>query len=753
LLLIDITADFRISLNILITKFIAYEIIITGKLINIHLIQSTFLQIFKFKIMKIKILLVISFALLIITLTNAQPQTIHNLDAEPTITKEKIFLFGQSANQNKDQITLDFEGLGNSDQIVDFYNGGESSQGFSGFDFGIYFGGNTLAIIDEDAGGTGNFANEPSPSTIMFFLEGSAVMNVPNGFVEGFSFYYTSSEPGVVYVYDGLDATGNLIATASFPALTQGQIGGDPNGYFDNWQPFGVSFEGVAKSVDFTGVQSKCGFDNVTFGNVNPPLNIPPVAQGVPDVQPIELMVGEVYSLTLSFLSPETDQITDAIINTFGLSDFNYTVSPGNVCTVEMNLPGTMDNVGLHEIEIVATDSGTPPESTTVYLNFFINGSGFMNCLAPGWQYFSSYIVPENPQLEALMAEVNANDALVIMLSKTGIYWPEFNINLIGDWNSNEGYKIKMASPGCVIYEGDEVENKTAELTAGANILPVLSSQNIQSADIFDQIQDVLVFAYDLTGQLVYWPDGGLYTLQTLEPGKGYLVSITEDAPVTYPAAKGQNTDNRNIVRNVENAPWKVSKTGTPHLISIYQSALEEFEPGIIIGVFNSEGLCAGITQYADKYENLPLVAYGDDYITENVDGMMEGEPFFVKVFTPDNKEVVDVYPTWNQNMPNVGQFEENGLSAITSFKTSTSIVQVDLDNMKIFPNPNKGVFNIIGINEMVRVSIISNSGQELKTFSISQSAEIDLGGFSKGIYFLKVVSENHVRIEKIIIK
>jgi hypothetical protein len=322
--------------------------------------------------MKIRSLLITFLAIASFAFVNAQTQTIHNLDAKPTITKEKIIQNGQSSNQSKEQITLDFEGLGSSDEILDFYNGGTSGQGFSGIDFGIYFGGNALSSIDEDEGGSGNFANEPSPSTVMFFLTGSAVMNVPNGFVEGFSFFYSTADESTVYVYDGLDATGNIIASATLPPLTLGEIGGDPTGYYDNWQPFGISFEGVAKSVDFTGVQNHCGFDNVTFGNANPPLNIPPVAQGMPAVQPVELMVGDTYNLTLSFLSPEETQITDAVVNPFGLFDFTYTVTPGNVCTVEMDLLGTVDNLGLHQIEIIATDDGTPPESTTVNLEFLI---------------------------------------------------------------------------------------------------------------------------------------------------------------------------------------------------------------------------------------------------------------------------------------------------------------------------------------------------------------------------------------------
>jgi hypothetical protein len=203
----------------------------------------------------------------------AQVQTMKLPGAKPTVTDEQIKAWGEASQQNGDRsIVLDFEGLGDLDEILQFYNGGLSFAGFGpGPNYGIYFGGTTLSIIDADNGGSGNFANEPSPNTVMFFLSGGgAVMNLPAGFTTGFSFYYTSAYAGTVYVYDGLDGTGNVLATSPFPALPLGTIGGDPTGYFDNWVPFGVAFTGTAKSVFFTGVENQCGFDDVTFGSVTP---------------------------------------------------------------------------------------------------------------------------------------------------------------------------------------------------------------------------------------------------------------------------------------------------------------------------------------------------------------------------------------------------------------------------------------------------------------------------------------------------
>ena len=172
-----------------------------------------------------------------------------------------------------DNIVLDFEGLKNNEQVKDFYNGGTGSEGSSsGKNYGISFSAPTLAIIDADAGGSGNFANEPSPNTIIYFLnDDKVIMNVKDGFSGGFSFWYTSTDyGGSVEVWTGENGTGKRIASMELEPLGSDPDGGDPNGYYNRWKKVRVSFDGTAKSVVFKGVANKIGFDNIALGPDSP---------------------------------------------------------------------------------------------------------------------------------------------------------------------------------------------------------------------------------------------------------------------------------------------------------------------------------------------------------------------------------------------------------------------------------------------------------------------------------------------------
>ena len=170
-------------------------------------------------------------------------------------------------------VVLDFEGIANNTSVGDYYNG----TGPAAKNFGIHFSDATLALVDADAGGGGNFANEPSPDTIMFFLAANnAVLDVAAGFTTGFSFFYTSSTAATINVYDGLGATGNILGTLTLTAqFTGNNCKGDPTGQFCNWTAVGVAFAGTAKSIDFGGTANQTGYDNITFGTDVPVGNAP----------------------------------------------------------------------------------------------------------------------------------------------------------------------------------------------------------------------------------------------------------------------------------------------------------------------------------------------------------------------------------------------------------------------------------------------------------------------------------------------
>jgi hypothetical protein len=180
-------------------------------------------------------------------------------------------LLALGSTQAKASVTvLTFEGLQNLESVNDFYNGGLGGNGSGpGTNYGVTFSSNSLALISDQAGGNGNFDADqlPSPVTGLFFLSGgAATMNVAAGFDTGFSFYYSAINfSGAITVYDGLNGTGNVLATLNLPVTPA-----DPAGRFQPFAPIGVTFAGTARSVDFGGTVNQIVFDNITLGSGTP---------------------------------------------------------------------------------------------------------------------------------------------------------------------------------------------------------------------------------------------------------------------------------------------------------------------------------------------------------------------------------------------------------------------------------------------------------------------------------------------------
>lgn len=152
-------------------------------------------------------------------------------------------------------VKITFEGLAHRSDVPTI-----AGAGFEGW----------IAGIDADEpGGSLNIANEPSPSTVIFWL---ATEGLPDDFREivfdepitSVTAFYASF-PDVTF--QAFDASGNLIDEVVGPGNWNQGPGGDPTGLFNLWEPLTVSAtaaNGIRK-VRFVGAQNQAGLDDFTF--------------------------------------------------------------------------------------------------------------------------------------------------------------------------------------------------------------------------------------------------------------------------------------------------------------------------------------------------------------------------------------------------------------------------------------------------------------------------------------------------------
>lgn len=378
-------------------------------------------------------------------------------------------------------------------------------------------------------------------------------------------------------------------------------------------------------------------------------------------------------------------------------------------------------------------------------------------CSPIGWGGISSYLTPENTDIEVVLADIE--DAMQIILGTNGFYWPSQNINMLVNWESDKGYKIKMNEAACFAIVGEMAENKTVNLPQGASYMPVLCDQAIIASGIFDQLGNTMLFAYDLTSQQLYWPTGQIYTLDTLIPGRAYLVNMIQAGEVTFGCEKASSSANVMAQLPVfDNAPWTFNQTGSQHFISIHSSALAGLGKGDFIGVFNPQGQCMGVTQYTGQSGNLLLVAYGDDFTTNETDGMLESEEMSFRIFG-SNETLVQV--TFSASLPNSDKFADMGQSMITKIGAgATAIGEYQLSDLKLYPNPGSGVFtlDIPAFEQRVTVQVENSLGQLIYSEMIEANQtgsahKINLSSAKAGLYFVKISYQDETIVSKLIVR
>jgi len=537
--------------------------------------------------------------------------------------------------------------------------------------------------------------------------------------------------------------------------------------------------------TDPSGRPYSCNF-TITVDSKTPPppdcppldtivcLNSEPFWHGIIYIDPAELGIGTHYlNCTFSnachtwqwdpFTFPPTtyDRIKVTVIqNAASFIIPNKTVCEGDAAFVHFGIPIDPDtlNIGDNTLSIQLEICGE-----MVTCNFIVHVIESLACpFAPPipiifpWDVISLGYQPYPPDIWPIFEPEIYLGNFEVALGKNGIFWPSGGINTIGNWDVYQGYKIKMNEPGWIEVIGEIPEDKTISLNPGANYIPVLSAEYYPAMDIFAQLGSGLIFAYDLSSELLFWPDGGIYMLDVLEPGKGYIVGMTQPGQATYdPLLKTDFKDYVPVKPKVyANAPWKVAKSGSPHLISIDRSAVAEFEPGDFIGVFNAEGMCSGMSQIDKSESNLLLVAYGNDFTEKTATGLAVGEAMQFKVYHASTMDETHADVTFDASMPNTGLFAENGLSKITKIKTgATSVGENVLSNIQIYPNPSDGTFTIAGMEETVTVKIYNLLGGQIYSGEVDLPSKLDLSTQPKGIYFIRIKNDKYMHFQKLILK
>ena len=380
-----------------------------------------------------------------------------------------------------------------------------------------------------------------------------------------------------------------------------------------------------------------------------------------------------------------------------------------------------------------------------------------------GWSYISSYLTPTDPNIVNMWDEIVAANNLSILTGVNGIYAPApFFINTLQNWDVMKGYKVKMHQSDELVIAGDSLNDKTVDLLPGLHIIPVLTNQTTDLDEVFDTPETDILYMLDIYTNQVYWPGGGINTLTELVPGKGYVANFKNPVTLTYPPLSNFTVDNSQPLPPAD-GPWPCVRTSNYHLISISAQAVNDLQNADYIGAFDSQGNCVGYAALEKTGKNILLTVYGDEPITPENDGLMEGEMLCFRSFDINENSEKGLIASFNLVFPNTdGLFYANGLSGISGFKESSTGIGENnpATSVEVYPNPAKDVLNITltgfktlsGLEKGLTATLLTTEGKVVKTYPItSPITQMDVSGLQTGIYLLKIETTDQIVVKRVV--
>ncbi len=292
-----------------------------------------------------------------------------------------------------------------------------------------------------------------------------------------------------------------------------------------------------------------------------------------------------------------------------------------------------------------------------------------------GWSGISSMVIPHIANPDSLFAQDLATNNLVILQHFSQVFWPQFNINTIGNWETHDGYTIKVLQETQLDIYGFKDSNDTIQFVQGWNYLPVISSCDVNTKALFSNLvaEGKLIIVYEIAGTHVYAPSFEINTLPVLHSGKAYMVKVTEPCSLSFPDCV-INQKNQGQVNNLQPfTPWDVvAPTSKQQFIFFTKNSLPSLQPGDVLGGFTSDGICCGITEFEKSGKNHVLVVFGDDPTTPEKDGFAANETIKVRIYRPSNEESAELEPGFDENhATSAGLFTVNGISVVSDTVTN----------------------------------------------------------------------------------
>lgn len=389
--------------------------------------------------------------------------------------------------------------------------------------------------------------------------------------------------------------------------------------------------------------------------------------------------------------------------------------------------------------------------------------------LAKGWNVISSNVVPADISMESIW--VGLKDRLVLVKNGRGdVYWPAYSINRIGEWVLTDGYQAYMGEPGELVVSGYELfcPDVVYHLPKNWSLISFVGPEGMSPGAAFADILEKLIILKNGDGD-VFWPEFEIDRIGEMHRGEGYWIYLSSPVMFRYPASAAKQVVHVSSVQKSTRHFIPVKNTGNNATILVKAGRAvkvsgELLSTGDEIGIFTSGGLCVG-AGIREKNKDLAITVRGDNELTGIIDGMSTGEEYRFVVWDTDTERE---YNATAEFLSDDYLYTPNGLVILDSLTAgngetvfNNAVIPHEFSLFQNFPNPfNPSTTITFTIPEDINVllDVFNLSGQKAVTLidrNLNKGYHTvtwDATGFSAGLYFYRIKTDNHVKILKMLL-
>ena len=386
-------------------------------------------------------------------------------------------------------------------------------------------------------------------------------------------------------------------------------------------------------------------------------------------------------------------------------------------------------------------------------IEFIVDGEnpGQTITLEPGFQFKSTYIDPNDPDILTICTDVLESIDYVrnsdgSMLRKIGPNW----VNNIGDWITTEGYLFKATDDASFIISGTQLPYSTPiVLNIGFTFISYLPEAAMDALIAFETIlTDNLEYIRNSQGSMVRkigpnWVNN----IGNAMPEEGYLVKLLGEETLVYP-----DCGKLSVASSL--APQHFIFEGGNAADPVYTIFVDGLEIGDEVAVFDGNKMLGStIVSSEDVFSNNIAI-----FNTLNSgSGYEVGNKISLTVWSAvSNSEVSADYlftnPYGNAYM-NYEFPNNDGEYSVAHFTKNSSNIANEA-NISIYPNPVKNSLNIDSREMIENIQVFNYLGSLVfEQDCNSNSIKINTSDYIKGMYLVRINTINGTSTKRLVIQ